>query len=47
MDTPYLPKHLRAPILKPLEKAEKLDVVSSPRTQRWRYPAGTVMRFRD
>jgi three-Cys-motif partner protein len=45
VETPYLPKHLREPILKPLEKADQLEVVSSPRKRRWTYPGGTIMRF--
>ena len=42
VETPYLAKHLREPILKPLEKGKELEVVSSPRKRRWAYPDGTI-----
>ena len=45
VETPYLGKHLRKPILKPLEEDDKLEVIESPRKKRWTYPDGTVMRF--
>lgn len=45
VDTPYLGKHLRKPILKPLERDDELEVLESPRKNRWTYPEGTIMRF--
>jgi hypothetical protein len=45
-ETPYIPKHLRKPILKPMEEAGKLEFVSGKPNRRARtYPEGTVVRF--
>lgn len=46
VDTPYLPQHLKKPILKPLETKGKLEIVSSKDgRRRGTYPPRTVMRF--
>jgi three-Cys-motif partner protein len=45
-DTPYLPTHLRAPILIPMEDDESLTVVEAkPGRRRHTFPPGTVIRF--
>ena len=47
IDTAYIPSHLRKRTLKPLEKADKLEIVSAKeRRKRFTYPAGTKVRFR-
>lgn len=46
-DTPYLPKHLRTPILIPMEDEGSLSIVAAkPKRKRHTYPAGTILRFR-
>ena len=46
METPYLPKHLKKPILKPLEENDKLEIVRAKSgRRRGTYPAGTILRF--
>jgi three-Cys-motif partner protein len=46
VETPYLPRHVKKPILKPLEKANQLEVVTvPPNRKRWQYPDGTRLRF--
>jgi three-Cys-motif partner protein len=45
-DTPYLPKHLRKPILEPMEDDGSLSIVAAkPKRKRHTYPAGTVLKF--
>jgi three-Cys-motif partner protein len=45
-DTPYLPTHLRKPILDPMEDDGSLTVVAAkPNRRRHTYPAGTVLKF--
>jgi three-Cys-motif partner protein len=45
-DTPYLPKHLRKPILEPMEDDGSLTIVAAkPGRRRHTYPAGTVLKF--
>jgi three-Cys-motif partner protein len=46
VETPYLPKHLKKPILKPLEEDDKLEIVRAKSgRRRGTYPAGTTLRF--
>jgi three-Cys-motif partner protein len=46
IDTPYLPRHLKKPILKPLEGEGKLEVVKAKEgRRRGTFPSGTVVRF--
>jgi hypothetical protein len=44
VETPFIPSHVKKRTLKPLEKDEKLHVLSHRRS-RFTYPAGTRMRF--
>jgi three-Cys-motif partner protein len=45
-DTPYLPKHLRKPILEPMEDDGSLSVVAAkPGRRRHTYPPGTILKF--
>src|SRR5262249_18970565 len=46
IETPYLPSHVKKPILKPLELAGRLKIVQAkPGRKRGTYPQGTTMRF--
>jgi three-Cys-motif partner protein len=46
IETPYLPRHLKKPIFKPLEAEGKLEVVKAKeRRRRGTFPSGTVLRF--
>jgi three-Cys-motif partner protein len=46
IETPYLPRHLKKPILKPLEAKEKLEVVTAKKgRRRGTFPSGTTVRF--
>jgi len=46
-DTPYLPKHIRTPVLKPMEDDGAVSVVrAKPGRKRHTFPEGTVLRFR-
>jgi three-Cys-motif partner protein len=46
VETPYLPKHVKKPILKPLESADELEIVKAKvGRRRGTYPGGTVVRF--
>ncbi len=46
-ETPFLPKHIRTPVLIPMEDEGALGVVrSKPRRKRHTYPKGTVLKFR-
>ena len=45
-DTPYLPKHLRKPILEPMEDDGGVSVITlKPNRRRHTYPPGTILRF--
>jgi hypothetical protein len=45
-DTPYIPKHLKKPILKVMEADGELEVVvAKPGRRRGTFPDGTVLRF--
>jgi three-Cys-motif partner protein len=47
VDTPYIPSHVRKRTLKPLEEADKLEIVTAKdRRKRFTYPAGTKVRFK-
>jgi len=43
-DTPYAASHYKRQVLKPLEEADRLEILS-PRARRFTYPEGTVLRF--
>jgi hypothetical protein len=44
--TPFLPKHLRKTILKPMEADDELEIVKAKDgRKKGTYPEGTVMRF--
>jgi three-Cys-motif partner protein len=46
VETPYLPQHMKIPILKPLEKADELEVVAAKQgRKKGTYPDGTRLRF--
>jgi three-Cys-motif partner protein len=46
VETPYLPKHVKKPILKPLESDDELEIVKAKAgRRRGTYPEGTVVRF--
>jgi three-Cys-motif partner protein len=46
VETPYLPQHVKKPILKPLEAADELKVVGAkPKRKKGTYPEGTRLRF--
>lgn len=46
VDTPYLPQHVKVPILKPLEDAGDLQIVAAKSNRKKRtYPDGTRLRF--
>jgi three-Cys-motif partner protein len=46
VETPYLPQHIKRPILKPLEKADELKIVAAkPGRRNGTYPDGTRLRF--
>jgi len=46
IDTPYIPRHLKKPIFKPLETEKKLKIVKAKDgRRRGTYPSGTVLRF--
>ena len=44
--TPYAGTHVKKLTLKPMEQADELEVVSSPRKRALTYPPGTIVRFR-
>jgi hypothetical protein len=48
VETPYLPQHVKKPILKPLERSDEIEIVSA-RTGRRKgtYPDGTRLRFKS
>lgn len=47
IETPYIPSHVKKMTLKPLEQADKLEVVSAkPDRRHGTYPDGTVLRFK-
>lgn len=47
VETPYLPQHVKKPILKPLETNDKLEIVSAkPKRRRGTFPEGTRLRFK-
>lgn len=45
VNTPYSASHYNRAVLKPLEKEERIEVVSTPRERRYTYPQHTVIRF--
>ncbi len=46
VETPYLPQHVKGPILKPLEKANEVEIVVAKKgRRRGTYPDGTQIRF--
>lgn len=46
VETPYLPQHVKKPILKPLEAVEDVEVVAAkPKRKKGTYPDGTRLRF--
>jgi len=46
-ETPYLPKHIRTPVLIPMEDEGTVSIVrSKPGRKRHTYPEGTVLKFR-
>jgi three-Cys-motif partner protein len=48
VETPYLPQHVKVPILKPLEKADELEIVAAKAGRKRRtYPEGTRLRFKS
>jgi three-Cys-motif partner protein len=47
VDTRFLPKHLREPVLMPLEATGGIDVLNAkPGRQKRHFPAGTVVKFK-
>jgi three-Cys-motif partner protein len=46
VDTAFLESHFKKNILVPMEKADELEVLASPRKKALSYPAGTVMRLK-
>jgi hypothetical protein len=45
--TPYLPEHVKRPILIPLEQADELAIVAAkPGRRKSSYPDGTRLRFK-
>ncbi len=45
-ETPYLPKHIRTPVLKPMEDEGAVTIVrSKPGRKRHTFPEGTVLSF--
>jgi three-Cys-motif partner protein len=45
-DTPFLPKHIRKPILEPMEDDKSVSITASkPGRRRHTYPPGTVLKF--
>lgn len=46
IDTRFLPKHLREPVLMPLEAAGEIEVLNAkPGRQKRHFPAGTLVKF--
>jgi len=46
VETPYLPQHVKIPILKPFENADELEIVAAKSGRRkGTYPDGTRVRF--
>lgn len=45
VETPYLDTHYKRQVLAPMEKANEIAVVSSPRKGKSGYPNGTMIRF--
>jgi three-Cys-motif partner protein len=45
-ETPYAGGHWNQKVLKPLEKDEVVEVVTSPRKKRFTFPKGTIVKFR-
>lgn len=46
-DTPFLPKHIRKPVLEPMEDDGSVSITSAkPGRRRHTYPPGTVLKFR-
>jgi hypothetical protein len=46
VETRFLPKHLREPVLMPLEAAGEIEVLNArPRRQKRHFPPGTLVRF--
>jgi three-Cys-motif partner protein len=46
VNTPYLDTHYKRQVLAPMERESELEVVASPRKQRFAFPPGTLIRFR-
>jgi three-Cys-motif partner protein len=45
-DTPFLPRHIRKPVLEPMEDDNTVVFTSKPGRRRHTYPPGTLLKFR-